>query len=139
MTIELQKDRKMKIAKPRKIVAVVIRWSARITAVIGFFFWGAFFLAHLNEWFIQPLFTEIQLPPSKVWICQLLHFGFLVGYIVSFKWELIGGLLVVFSASAFFISIGVLKFLPWTILPGVLFLLCWWLGKLKAKNEADNM
>ena len=110
-------------------ILLILKWAARITAGIGFLFWGAFFVAHTGEWFINPLFTQTQLPPFKVWVAQLLHLGFLVGYIIGFKWELIGGLLAVFSASAFFVLISVLGFLPWTIIPGVLFLLYWWLKR----------
>ena len=104
---------------------IIVTWIARVTAVICFLFWGAFFVAHLNAWFITPLLTKAQLPPLSIWMQKLLHLGFLVGYIIGFKRELIGGLLGVVSALAFCVSIGVLKFLPWTILPGVLFLIAW--------------
>ena len=104
---------------------IIVSWTARVTAGICFLFWGAFFVAHMSEWFIRPIFTKTQLPPLSVCLRMLLHLGFLVGYIIGFKWELIGGLLVVVSASTFFISIGVLKFLPLSILPGILFLIAW--------------
>ena len=128
----------MKIKTITRVLEISIRWVARITAAIALLSWGAFFVAHLSEWFIKPLFTGTQLPPLKVWTAQLLHFGFLVGYIIGFKWELIGGLFVVFGVSAFFILIGILKFVPWTILPGVLYLFCWWLGRLRVNGEIKD-
>jgi hypothetical protein len=59
-----------------------------------------------------------------VWFGQLLHLLVLAGLIIGFKWELVGGLLVI-AASVLFFSDKAPLFIPITILPAVLYLYCW--------------
>jgi hypothetical protein len=108
-----------------------IRASARMLAVALFFFWGAFFVEHLWQWFIEPL---PQTPPASVWIAQLLHFLLLAGLVIGFKWERAGGVLVI-VASVLFFSDKAPVFIPISILPGVLYLYCWYRSRAKFKGS----
>ncbi len=124
-----------------KIVRIIVSWLGRITAAMGLFLWGSFFVAHLHEWYITPIVNQTELPPWHVGLRMLLHFGFLLGYILGVKRELLGGLMVVICASAFFISLGPSKLIFWmymlsAILPGLLYLAAWVMRKYK--KDADN-
>jgi hypothetical protein len=77
---------------------IIIRWCARLWAAFLFIFWGAFFVEHLEEWFIRA----VEWPPRAVVALQGLHFLFLLGLVVGWWWEFIGGLVVLFAAVAFF-------------------------------------
>lgn len=103
------------------LLRTVIRWLARIASLLIFLLWGAFFVEHLTEWFSNPK----QLPPLKIWIQMVFHFLLLAGYLLVFKWERIGSLVIIGSAFAFFFSAagwhGIWFFLIY-IIPVVLFL-----------------
>lgn len=99
-----------------------VRWTARILSVAVILFWGGFFIEHAKEWFIDPL---PQVPPPKVWFAQLLHFLILAGLVIGWKWERAGGILVVVASVLFFADKAPLFILP-TIVPGILYLFCWW-------------
>jgi hypothetical protein len=62
--------------KPKTAIIVGALWLARICALLLFLFWGAFFLEHLQEWFLRQ---DGRLPPPSVWMGQLLHLAILVG------------------------------------------------------------
>ena len=106
------------IVKPRTII--VLRWIARLLAAVLFVFWGAFFVEHVREWFIRPL---PQSPPPSVWVGQFLHALILVGLLAGFKWERVGGLMIII-ASTLFLADKAPWFIPITILPGLLYLYC---------------
>jgi len=82
----------------RSYGVMTIRWCARLWAAVLFFFWGAFFVEHLEEWFIRAA----GWPPGSVIAIQGLHFLFLLGLVIGWRWELIGGLLAFLAAIAFF-------------------------------------
>lgn len=103
-------------------VVNIVRWTARILSVAAILFWGGFFIEHTKVWFIDPL---PQVPPPKVWLGQFLHFLILAGLVVGWKWERVGGILVVVASVLFFADKAPLFILP-TIVPGVLYLFCWW-------------
>jgi len=77
---------------------LTLRWCARLWAAVLFFFWGAFFIEHLGEWF----FRAAEWPPRGVVAMQCLHFLFLVGLAIGWRWEFIGGLMSLLAAVAFF-------------------------------------
>ena len=98
-----------------------VRWIARLMALGLFIFWGLFFLEHSWEWFIRPY---PQAPPPNIWVGQALHFLILAGLLIGFRWELVGGLLVVIASVLFFADKAPLFILP-TIAPAILYLYCW--------------
>lgn len=80
-----------------------LRWLARILAIGLFVFWGAFFVAHLQEWFFHESGAQ---PPVKVWIGQFLHLLMLVG-LGSLLWRpALGAWLTIATTTAFFAWIG---------------------------------
>jgi len=103
-------------------IVTIVRWVARVLAVTLFIFWGMFFIEHLWQWFIQPL---PQTPPPKVWFGQFLHLLILVGLVMGIKWERAGGILIIVASVLFFWDKAPI-FIPLTILPGVLYLFCWY-------------
>jgi hypothetical protein len=117
------------ITSPRTVT--IVRWIARLSAAVLFLFWGGFFVEHLTEWFIAPL---PRTPPPAVWLAQLLHFLILAGLVIGWRWELAGGLLVIAASVLFFIDKAPL-FIPLTIVPGILFLFCWYASRGQPKNS----
>ena len=107
---------------PRSVTAV--RWIARLLGLCLLLLWGAFFVEHL-QWFAQPG----QWPPAKVIVLQLVHLAMLAGLVLAWKWELIGSILVIASALAFFSQTAGGSFLLFssiTSLPAILWLYCHW-------------
>ncbi|MAG20999.1 MAG: hypothetical protein QGG85_00685 [Candidatus Marinimicrobia bacterium] len=112
-----------------KLSMSIIRWTARISGVGIFLFWGAFFVDHVSEWIIAP---SSESPPLKVWIALALHLAMLSGFIVALKWEVAGSGLIIFAAFAFFIiTMGepMVKFFLVTIIPALLYLFVTWRSK----------
>jgi len=112
--------------KPNFTLEALTRWVARGLAVCLFLFWGAFFVAHLQEWFIGP-FPDY--PPLKVCMTVALHAVLLVGLVLMLRWELPGSLLVLAAGGAFFFAVGGKSaplFFGITALPALLSLWCWW-------------
>ena len=115
------------------LVLIVGRWTARILALGLFFFWGAFFVEHIQEWFLHP---AKGLPPVWVWFAMLAHLGILLGMLALWRWEIAGSLLAVASTLAFFgnIAIGEMRagrrystfivFIAVTVIPPLLALIC---------------
>lgn len=109
----------------RQLLTFGVRWLARATAVAMILLAGAFFLEHLREWFIEPL---PETPPAYVWLAQLLHLAYLVALIVGWKWPRIGGIASTVIAVVFLIDKNPALILP-TIVPGVLYLLSWYVDR----------
>ena len=85
------------------VIGVAALWLARISALLLFLFWGAFFLEHLQEWFLRQ---DGRFPPPVVWLGQLLHLAMLVGLgLIVFRpaW---GATVTVLATVLFFSSIG---------------------------------
>jgi hypothetical protein len=97
-------------------------------------FWGAFFVAHLEEWFLHP---AQGFPPAWVWLGQLAHLTILVGLVALWRWQVAGSVLTIIGSVAFFGGLAIsqaisgrqylslLEFLAVTIIPAVLSLACW--------------
>jgi hypothetical protein len=104
-----------------------LRFLASVVAIGAALLWFAFFVEHAAEWFTGPRF-----PPVVVWVAQLAHLGILVGLVASLRWRLAGSLAAAASVVLFFAltvwpPVPVL-FIP-TVLPALLFLLAWILGR----------
>jgi hypothetical protein len=77
----------------------IVCWTARILALGLFMLWGAFFLEHVQEWFMHP-FQES--PPIWIWLAQFAHLAILVGLVALWRWPIGGSLLTIVAALAFF-------------------------------------
>ena len=87
----------------KQVIEVGALWLARICALLLFLFWGAFFLEHLQEWFLRE---DGRLPPFGAWVGQFLHLAMLVGLgLIIFRpgW---GAIVTVVGTVSFFASIG---------------------------------
>lgn len=103
-------------------------WFGRITAMLLFLLWGAFFVEHLTEWFKDAG----HLPPWSVFLIQFFHLLMLVGYIAVFKWKILGSSLIILGAFIFFVSLGakaMLAFFAISIIPAVIFLFVFYFEK----------
>jgi hypothetical protein len=103
-------------------IILAVRWIARVWALALFLSWGLFFVEHTAEWFTDPN----QWPPLHVTLLHLAHAVFLLGLLLGWRWELIGGVIALAAALAFFPQVGgknVLIFLPVSIVPALL-----WIG-----------
>jgi hypothetical protein len=107
------------------------RWLARLLGLGLFLFWGAFFVEHTVDWFGHPL---REMPPWHVTLRHTLHFLLLVGLLIAWKWEGIGGGMIVLLTVLFFVGVNAPQFIPITIVPGILFLACWcWSKQIQCK------
>jgi hypothetical protein len=109
----------------------MVRWSARLLAACAFLFWGALFVEHTSEWFAHP-FQE--LPPLNVILRHGCHFLMLVGLLVGWRWEGIGGAMTLIFSVLFFVGVGAPQFLVSTVIPGILYLVSWHLSQRVAQQ-----
>jgi len=112
-------------------------WIGRITAMLLFFLWGAFFIEHLTEWFKDAG----HLPPWSVFVVQFFHLLLLIGYIAVFKWRVAGSVIIIVSAFIFFASIGakaMLSFFAISIIPAVIFLFIFYFEKKFLSTKPEN-
>lgn len=99
-------------------ITCAARWLARSCAAVLFVFWGAFFVEHTAEWF----FTGNSWPPVRVTALHVLHFIFLVGLLVGWRWELAGSAIVFVAALLFFPQVSgknTLLFVSVSVLPAI--------------------
>jgi hypothetical protein len=109
----------------RPLIATIAKWAGRVTALLLFLFWGAFFVEHISEWFLRG---GGRYPPPRVWVGQALHFCVLAGLALMLKWDKLGATVTVVSTAAFILWIGY----PWALtlplanlIPIALFTVCW--------------
>ncbi len=107
----------------------IVCWTGRILALSLFLFWGAFFVEHLQEWFLHP---AKGFPPIWVWLGQLAHLTILVGLAALWRWPLTGSVITIVGSVSFFGGLAtweatagkpyvvLLAFLAGTITPAVL-------------------
>lgn len=115
---------------------LIFRWIARLLATLMFIFLGVFFLEHLVEWFLH----SGGQPPTFVYILQALHLGMLVGYIIAWKWELAGAIVIEASSLTWTIIINAPA--AWIIssinlVIAALFFFAWMKGKTKTATPID--
>lgn len=105
-------------------VVELVRW---VSAALLFLFWGAFFVEHLS-----CFFDTAGSPPSRVWLLQGLHLLLLLSFVLAWKWELWGALLIAGSAALFLSQTAGPNFprlFALNLIPAALFFLSWWLGR----------
>lgn len=113
----------------RQVGVVLLGGLARVALVGVFLLWGAFFVEHLQEWFIAPL---PNLPPLRVWLGQGLHLFMLIGLLASLRWPRVGAVWVAVSAFAFLHDKAGARFpvfFGMTMGPVLLLLFCRWLAR----------
>lgn len=81
--------------RPRWVI--VLRWVARLGAAGVGLFWGLFLVEHLQEW----VFRAGDLPPPFVLITLAAHTALIVGLVVGWRWELLGGTVALAAACLF--------------------------------------
>lgn len=86
----------------RRVAVLSVRWVARLWAGALFLFWGAFFVEHLAEWFSNAA----QAPPARVVALISMHGVFLVGLLIGWRWELVGGVMALIAGVSFFMQAG---------------------------------
>jgi hypothetical protein len=122
----------------RSILAVVLRWVARVWGGLAALLLLAFFVAHLQEWFRDPH----HLPPLFVFAAQLFHLTFIVGLLMAWRWEVRGALLALGGAVGFFTVTGapvrMLPFLAVVAAPPLLWLCSAWLSHRIARERAKE-
>jgi hypothetical protein len=113
----------------RSILVFSGKWGGRATAVLLFVFWGAFFVEHLSEWFLN---AGGHYPPAWVWRQMFAHFAMLAGLALMWKWDRLGSLVVSIATVGFFGGIELSSF-PYiallNLIPVVLFSLRWIAGE----------
>lgn len=87
--------------------ASLFEWAGRMTAVAIFLFWGAFFVDHLAEWFMQG---GGRFPPPYVWIAQALHGVMVLAFAFLAFRPAPGAIAAVLATAAFF---GCIHAFPW--------------------------
>jgi hypothetical protein len=112
----------------------IVCWTGRVLALGLFLFWGAFFVEHLQQWFLHPV---DRFPSVWVWIGQLAHLAIVIGLMGLCRWLVTGSILTILGALSFFGGLAVteaiagkpyqlfLAFLAVTIIPALLTLACW--------------
>jgi hypothetical protein len=104
------------------------KWGGRATALLLVLFWGAFFIEHLQEWFLRG---GGQYPPPRVWVGQILHLAVLAGLASMLRWERLGALITVAATASFFAWIGYrgTLVLPLINLVPIAFFSLYWLAR----------
>lgn len=101
-----------------------MRWLARTLAIAEFLLWGAFFIEHIT-WFSDP---GLASPPQVVWVQQLAHLTLLIGYLLIWKWEKVGAIVIIIGALTFFPFMGgpnAWWFSLFAISPAIFLFLAW--------------
>ena len=114
----------------------VALWLARGLALCLFLFWGAFFVEHIQEWFITPFPAH---PPLRVCWMVGMHALLLAGLLLVLRWQLIGSLIVLGAGGVFFFSVAgksALLFFGVTALPALLALYYWWQQRRLSDDSA---
>ena len=104
---------------------MMVRWTARTLGLLLLLFWGAFFVEHLVEWFSSAGPT----PPMRVVWISLAHLVMLAGFLVAWKRELAGSVMIVIGALAFFSQAAGRNFPLFfgiSVIPAVLYFYYWW-------------
>jgi hypothetical protein len=125
-------------ADSKRLAATLMKRPARILVAGVFLLWGAFFVEHTQEWFIQPF---PQHPPLKVCLGQAVHLLMLAGLLVSLRRPWLGSVWVASTAFTFFADKAGARwpvFFGLTVLPVSLLALCAWLDRTRAGDTLRN-
>jgi hypothetical protein len=102
----------------------ILRWIARVWGIALLLFWGAFFVEHLT-WFADLQ----QLPAAFVFLMQAIHLAMLVGLVLAWRSELLGGTVVLVSSLAFFsqtAGANFALFFATSAAPALVWIYCGW-------------
>ena len=109
-----------------------IRWVARIWSILSIAF---FLVMAIGEGFFARDSADFSSMRDKI-AFTFFPIGIFLGLILSWRWEGIGGVIVIGSIFAFYLTLwlydGKLPRGPYFALlatPGLLFLVSWWLSK----------
>jgi hypothetical protein len=104
------------------MICSVVRWAARVTAVLV----AAVFLAFVVG---EPAGSLRVLHPRE-WVGMVLLFGAVAGMLLAWKWEFPAALISLFALGAFAAVVHMQNHLVLAILatPNILFLVDWKLG-----------
>lgn len=120
-----------------QVAATVFKWTGRGFAGVLFLLTGAFFVEHLNEWYLNPQHGH---PPMWVTVGMILHFGMLLGLLLSLRWVCIGATLTVLATLGFMIETGLnTNFMPFIVLFNLTPVVCfaaWAMMTRRAKAQA---
>jgi hypothetical protein len=120
-----------------EVAAAAVRWIAYALAVLLVLFWGAFFVEHLNEWFLHAGgIRDADHPPARIWLAQCAHGGILIGLLAMLRWDRLGAVLTIVSTVAFFSLAGFRGFSTIALInlpPIVLLLLAGWLRSTRTR------
>ncbi len=132
--------------KSSALTMSIVCWTGRVLALGLFLFWGAFFVEHLQQWFLHP---ANGFPPVWLWLGQLAHLAILIGLMGLWRWPVTGSILTILGALSFFGGLAVseaiagkryqmfLAFLAVTIIPALLTLACWF-ARTQAMTNAKT-
>lgn len=112
-------------------------WLTRLFALLVCLLWGAFFVKHLQEWFLGG---SGALPPFKVWIGQLLHLVMILGLAMIIWWPSRGTVVTIVGTVFFFSWIGMKEF-PYIALLNLLpiaFVLVSWALRRKGQGAEQG-
>ena len=90
--------------KSSALTMSIVCWTGRVLALGLFLFWGAFFVEHLQQWFLHPV---KGFPPVWVWLGQLAHLAILIGLIGLWRWPVTGSILTILGSLSFFGGLAV--------------------------------
>ena len=83
--------------KSSALTMSIVCWTGRLLALGLVLFWGAFFVEHLQQWFLHPV---KGFPPVWVWLGQLAHLVILIGLMALWRWPVIGSIFTLPERSA---------------------------------------
>lgn len=113
----------------------IARWAARGISLVVLAIWGFFIVAHLINGFTGEGEEPSQALRFDDYIGLAAMGGWLIGLMVGWRWESIGGAIVIvaFAVSAA-INPNILSF-PFLLIPtaGLLFLVSWWIRRKTAQ------
>jgi len=73
-----------------QLASTILKWLARGIAMVLGLLWGAFFIEHVNEWYIKP---PQGFPPLWVLAAMGFHLGMIVGLVAMVRWSRTGSVI----------------------------------------------
>ncbi len=124
--------------RSRNVARGIFRGLGRLLSALLLLFWGAFFLEHLSEWFLQ---AEGGFPPTFVWAAQAGHLVMLIGLLIMIRWETPGMIVAYLGASWFAAAIGgeaALIVIGSVLIPIACFALSWAFRPFSARGRTNH-
>lgn len=89
-----------------RVLLTVLKWSRRVIAGAIFLLWGAFFIEHVREWYLQPAPAQ---PPLWVGLCMVCHLAVLIGLLMILRWDRLGSFVTLLATVGFLAAIAIGK------------------------------